>query len=58
MVDPGRIAPSPSARSRDRNSWNNGYFVAGGLKLTPDDRLCIPCCSIIASAMVMGISAA
>ena len=36
------------------NILNNGYFVAEGLKLTPDDRLCIPVPLYHCFGMVMG----
>ena len=36
------------------NILNNGYFVAGGLRLTPDDRLCIPVPLYHCFGMVMG----
>ena len=36
------------------NILNNGYFVAGGLGLTPDDRLCIPVPLYHCFGMVMG----
>ncbi len=36
------------------NILNNGYFVAGGLKLTPADRLCIPVPLYHCFGMVMG----
>jgi fatty-acyl-CoA synthase len=36
------------------NILNNGYFVAEGLRLTPDDRLCIPVPLYHCFGMVMG----
>src|SRR5499433_1461423 len=36
------------------NILNNGYFVAGGLKFTADDRLCIPVPLYHCFGMVMG----
>jgi fatty-acyl-CoA synthase len=36
------------------NILNNGFFVAEGLKLTPDDRLCIPVPLYHCFGMVMG----
>ncbi len=36
------------------NILNNGFFVGGGLKLTPDDKLCIPVPLYHCFGMVMG----